>query len=60
MRVALITLALLLSAAAMAECTDANEVFSCRVGQNALQVCHEDNTLIYSFGQPGNPDLTLT
>ncbi len=60
MRVALITLALLLPAAAMAECGNGTEIFSCRIGQNALQICHQNNALIYSFGPPGAPDLTLT
>lgn len=60
MRVALVTLALLLPAAAMAECPGGTEVFSCTIGKNTLQICHRQNALVYSFGPPGAPDLTLT
>lgn len=60
MRVALITLALSLPTAALADCPGGEEIFSCTIGQNALQVCHQNGALTYSFGPPGAPDLTLT
>lgn len=60
MRTSPLILALLLPAAALADCPGGEEIFSCTIGKNALQVCHQNNALTYSFGPKGIPDLTLT
>lgn len=59
MRALLLTLVLLPSAA-FADCAPGNEIFSCKIGKNILEICDTGAALAYSFGKPGNPDLTLT
>ena len=57
MRAALL-LALLASPAAAA-CPGGDRVFWCQIGPKALELCHTDGALIYSFGPKGRPELTI-
>jgi hypothetical protein len=57
MRALLLTL--FLPTAAMAECINDTEVFSCQIGEKTLLVCHWKGALIYSFGPANAPDLTI-
>jgi hypothetical protein len=52
-------LTLFLPTAAMAECINDTEVFSCEIGEKTLLVCHWKGALIYSFGTANAPDLTI-
>jgi hypothetical protein len=56
---ALLLLTLFLPTAAMAECINDTEVFSCQIGEKTLLVCHWKGALIYSFGPANAPDLTI-
>jgi hypothetical protein len=40
-------------------CQNDSDVFSCQVGKKVLEICHWKGALIYSFGAPGTPDLTI-
>ena len=40
-------------------CQNDAEVFSCKVGKKVLEICHWKGALIYSYGTPGKPDLTI-
>lgn len=50
---------ILLAGPAAADCTPGETVFSCQVGQKALEICYEQETLIYNFGPPGAPELVI-
>jgi hypothetical protein len=52
-------LALFLPTAAMADCINQTEVFSCQIGSKTLDICHWKGALIYSFGPANAPDLTI-
>ncbi|OZA14778.1 MAG: hypothetical protein B7Y02_04240, partial [Rhodobacterales bacterium 17-64-5] len=43
----------------MADCLPGGQVFSCQIGAKTLEVCNETETLIYSFGPPGAPELLI-
>lgn len=60
MRISLLTLGLFLPTTALADCPGGAEVFSCTIGKKTLEICHRQNTLTYSFGPPGAPDIALT
>jgi hypothetical protein len=49
----------LLAAPANAACQNDTEVFSCRIGQKTLEICHWKGALIYKFGPEAKPDLTI-
>lgn len=55
----LILVAALLPMPAAAECLPGETVFSCQIGAKALEICYEAETLIYNFGPPGAPELTI-
>jgi hypothetical protein len=50
---------ILLASPAAADCSPGETVFSCQAGQKALEICYEQETLIYSFGPPGAPELII-
>jgi hypothetical protein len=52
-------LALFLPTAAIADCINETEVFSCQIGNKTLEICHWKGALIYSFGPANAPDLTI-
>jgi hypothetical protein len=45
---------------AAAACPGGTEVFSCSIKGKALQICHSDAVLVYSFGLPEKPELILS
>lgn len=49
----------LLPLPAAADCAGGAQVFTCQIGQKALELCHVGNDLTYAFGPPGAPDLAL-
>lgn len=57
MRIAL--LLTVLAAPAAAACSGGDMVFSCQTGQKAVELCHRDGALIYTFGPEGRPELTI-
>lgn len=56
--VALVLALLPLSAAA--DCGAGRPVFSCQIGQKALEICHLEEDFSYSFGPASGPELTIT
>lgn len=50
----------LLPVPAAADCSGGDMVFSCQIGPKALELCHADGALTYTFGRAGKPELTLT
>ena len=50
---------ILIASPAQAACVDGQEIFSCQIGANILQICNSKGALIYSFGPEGKPDLTI-
>jgi hypothetical protein len=44
---------------AAAACPGGDEVFSCQIGAKSLDLCHTGDTLVYSFGPEGKPELTI-
>jgi hypothetical protein len=54
-----ILLFLALAAPAQAACPNDSEVFSCTISGKALQLCHWKGALIYNFGDPERPELSI-
>jgi len=50
---------ILLASPAAADCLPGETVFSCQIGAKSLEICYEAETLIYNFGPPGAPELTI-
>lgn len=60
MRTAPVLLLTLLPLPAFADCAGGEEVFTCQIGAESLEICHQGTDLTYAFGSEGTPDLALT
>lgn len=45
---------------AAADCLPEGGVFSCQIGDKQLEICHETDSITYSFGPPGQPEMLIT
>ena len=59
MRRLALSLAVLATPAA-ADCLPEGGVFSCQIGDKRLEICHETDTITYSFGPAGQPEMQIT
>jgi hypothetical protein len=50
---------LLLASPAAAQCLPGGQVFTCQAGAKVVEICNEAETLIYSYGPPGAPELVI-